>query len=222
MPACSLWSSLTLAPGRLADYAALRPFHYRPGRPGATTRVFVATFDNGRAPPVRAGVLVEAMPALACGARAVALPGRYDRLDPLVAAARLNRELRTIARVVVHPQFRAIGLGVALVRHLLAHAETPYVEALAAMGRAHPLFARAGMRQVDTPPPAAVVRLAAALVRERLTPEHLFALSPDDLSPFLRRELRHFARDKPAGPAAWLAEARTRALSTPLYYLWPP
>ncbi|MGB7158168.1 MAG: GNAT family N-acetyltransferase [Tepidisphaeraceae bacterium] len=59
-----------------------------------------------------------------------------------------NAHVRTISRVVVHPQFRALGLASELVRTLIAHCPTRYVEASAVMARVHPFFAAAGMRAV--------------------------------------------------------------------------
>lgn len=63
-----------------------------------------------------------------------------------------NANLRTISRVVVHPQFRSLGLAAALVRHICNHCPTRYVEALAVMGRAHPFFEKAGMTRIDPSP----------------------------------------------------------------------
>ncbi|HVT87404.1 MAG TPA: GNAT family N-acetyltransferase, partial [Tepidisphaeraceae bacterium] len=60
-----------------------------------------------------------------------------------------NEQIRTISRVVVHPQFRSIGLSSVLVRCLIQQCSTRYVEALAQMGRAHPFFEKAGMRRID-------------------------------------------------------------------------
>lgn len=59
--------------------------------------------------------------------------------------ALLNAEVRCISRVIVHPSFRGLGIGVGLVRHALDTATTPYTEAIAAMGWVHPLFEKAGM-----------------------------------------------------------------------------
>ncbi len=112
------------------------------------------------------------------------------RLD----AARLNREMRTIARVVVHPIFRSVGLAVQLVRHLLDRAETPYVEALAAMGRVHPFFSRAGMTAFDRPALPDAVRVLAAMDRESVRPIDLVDPERLTLSPFLLGEFRRFAR----------------------------
>src|SRR5437762_3018481 len=72
-------------------------------------------------------------------------------------------EVGTIARVVVVPRFRGIGLGVALVRQALARAETRYVEALAVMGRVQPFFEKAGMRRYERPVGPEAVRVLAAV-----------------------------------------------------------
>jgi GNAT superfamily N-acetyltransferase len=224
---CTLWDGLTIEQGTPADYTPFKAFHYRGGRPGAVTRVFVARYreaDLGRADAQRglpAGILIEALPALACALRSVALPGQFACKDQSLAAARLNRGMRTIARVVVHPAFRSLGLAAELVRHLLKRPETPYIEALAAMGRVHPFFEKAGMTPYDRPALPDAVRLTAALEAQGLAPLDLITLTPEKLSPFLQRELLRFARKRQAlTPAAALAEARTRLLSQPVYYLW--
>jgi GNAT superfamily N-acetyltransferase len=73
-----------------------------------------------------------------------------------------NAHVRTISRVVVHPQFRGLGLASELVRKLIEVCPTRYVEASAIMAHVHPFFEAAGMRRVtsdererdDTPMPA--------------------------------------------------------------------
>jgi len=61
----------------------------------------------------------------------------------------INRHVRTISRVIVHPQFRSLGLSSLLVRCLCKHCDTRYIEALAMMGRAIPFFERAGMKRYE-------------------------------------------------------------------------
>jgi len=51
--------------------------------------------------------------------------------------------------VIVHPQFRSLGLSSILARWMCEQCDTRYVEALAAMGRAHPFFERAGMTRFE-------------------------------------------------------------------------
>jgi hypothetical protein len=61
-------------------------------------------------------------------------------------ARRLNRELRVLKRLVIHPDVRGCGLGHWLVRQTLPLVGTPFVECLAAMGAVNPVFVKAGMR----------------------------------------------------------------------------
>jgi len=68
---------------------------------------------------------------------------------PRERAAFVNAHVRTISRVVVHPQFRGLGLASELVRKLIEVCPTRYVEASAVMAHVHPFFAAAGMRRVN-------------------------------------------------------------------------
>jgi hypothetical protein len=99
-------------------------------------------FRNSNFPPLIA-VAVLSYPTLNCRAREHAL--HLHQLQPKDRYRFLNQNLRTISRVIIHPQFRSLGLASALVQKLCLESKTPYVEALAAMGRAHPLFQKAGM-----------------------------------------------------------------------------
>jgi len=47
----------------------------------------------------------------------------------------LNQEFSIISRVVLHPKYRAIGLGARLVKETLSKVGTKYVEAIAVMAR---------------------------------------------------------------------------------------
>jgi GNAT superfamily N-acetyltransferase len=64
--------------------------------------------------------------------------------------ALVNAHVRTISRVVVHPQFRGLGLASELVRKLIEVCPTRYVEASAVMVHVHPFFEAAGMRRVTS------------------------------------------------------------------------
>src|SRR5271170_3214754 len=95
---CTVWDHLRIGEGMTADYAAMKAFHYRSGRPGGVKRVFVAQYcgpglglesampravaDGGllgsaNSGGMVAGVIVEALPSLGCALRSVALPGRF-------------------------------------------------------------------------------------------------------------------------------------------------
>lgn len=138
------------------DYLALARHHYRGGRPGVPVRVLAAR-DGG----VLAGVLVVSMPALNGPWRARAWPSRG--CGKREAARRLNATVRTISRVIVHPRYRGLGVGTALVRAYLAGPDAARCEVIAAMGRYVPFLERAGMRRVNVPRSARDARLAKRL-----------------------------------------------------------
>jgi len=114
---------------------------------------------------VLVGVLVVSRSALSAGARNRATGGRYGTAGMgRVATARLiNRELRVISRVVVAPNWRGLGLASRLVAEALPQIGTPYVEAMAAMGRVHPFFEQAGMTAYPQSPSPQGERLRACL-----------------------------------------------------------
>ena len=136
--------------GCARDYERLKRFHYRGNRPATWADVWVAEYfraASGDADGRVVAVGVLSYPTIALHARdeALGLRGMEER----ARIAFVNANVRTISRVVVHPQFRSVGLAVALVRCLIGQCETRYVEALAVMGKAHPFFEKAGMRRID-------------------------------------------------------------------------
>jgi GNAT superfamily N-acetyltransferase len=104
------------------------------------------SIDRARDRLVAVAVLSYPVPSSLGRRAALGITG--SRADELRFA---NRQVRTISRVIVHPQFRSLGLATRLVRCICAQCDTRYVEAMAVMGRAHPLFERGGMRRVDPP-----------------------------------------------------------------------
>lgn len=131
--------------GAAADYRRLARFHYAPSAPAsfALTIAIDHLIGPGRR-VVAVGVL--SYPALNCRPREQALALRQVPREWRYVI--LNRHLRTISRVIVHPQYRGVGLATSVVRCLLAQAPTRYVEAISRLATHHPLFERAGMRKV--------------------------------------------------------------------------
>ncbi len=228
--------AVTLRSGSLKDYKALAGFHYLPNHPVTATRVLVFEVDRPTIGqrfigccdlPQVIGVLVESYPALSCALRELALGNRYrDMPDPKQAARLLNREMRCISRVVVHPQWRGLGLAVKLVRHALASMTTRYTEALAAMGQVHPFFRKAGMTEYRRWPHRKDQRLLDALSACGIQPWQLadvsnlrIRLHGNGAAPALvRRELARWAHPL-RDPVEQLQRARDRLVRQPLYYL---
>jgi len=239
LPAASVADRLVLRAGTLRDDGALAGFHYLNRRPATATRV-LALVDEAETVTQRArragmrgardrpaaddrvvGVLVESLPALGCALRDEALGGRYGRLDRRDAARLLNAEMRCISRVVVHPQWRGLGLAVRLVREALATMTTPYCEALAAMGRVHPFFELAGMTAYRRWPHDRDQRLLDALSYTGVEPWQLASAARMRRhvdTPVVRAELCRWAGRGVSIDAA-LRAARERLLCEPVYYL---
>jgi len=136
-----------------ADYRALESFHYLPRRPATWAGVWVVRFtpDPGVSRLVAVGVLSWPVPTSVAREAFFHLRGRSYR-ERLQFA---NRHLRTISRVVVHPQFRSLGLASLIVRRMCEHCPTRYTEAMAVMSQVHPLFEAGGMTRVGSSSPDA-------------------------------------------------------------------
>jgi hypothetical protein len=139
---------LVVTAGTIHDYRTLERFHYVPGRPATCAAVWTARYTDrpGTIPRV-VGVVVLSYPSAFGAARHRAFNLRAMPLRERLRWA--NANLRTISRVVVHPQFRSIGLSGVLIAHACANAPTRYLEACARMGHVHPMFERAGMHRID-------------------------------------------------------------------------
>lgn len=145
-PIISLKSRLRIERGCIRDYDRFAGMHYRNrDRLGFVDRVFVLRdVDHDQA----LGIVVYGMPALQLRARNMVTGGRFIR-DPGL----LNREVRVLKRLVLHPDIRGCGLGHYLVEQTLPRAGVRFVECLAAMGEVNPVFDKAGMRRVATVTP---------------------------------------------------------------------
>jgi len=137
--ATSFVATARVEPGALRDYELFAPMHYRTGdRLGFVDRVFVL-----REAGETLGVAVYAMPPIE-----LALRNRATRNRFVGNPQRLNREVRILRRLVMHPDVRGCGLGHWFVRRTLPQIGTRFVESLAAMGSINPVLERAGMCRV--------------------------------------------------------------------------
>jgi GNAT superfamily N-acetyltransferase len=131
---CSFVKEMRIEEGSIEDYRKLSIFHYRTSHCPAPRRIFVL-----RRRDELCGVIVYSWSPPNTFGRSKVWKGNFQKLQ---------QELSTITRVVVHPKYRTIGLGIKLVKETLPLAPTPCVETIAVMARYNPFFEKAGMQKV--------------------------------------------------------------------------
>ena len=90
-------------------------------------------------------------------ASAVAMRSRYFGLRNPGGRAALNERLWVLRRVVLHPAYRGAGVAAAFVRRACGLCPADWVEVLAVMGHANPVFERAGFARVGAARPGGPV-----------------------------------------------------------------
>lgn len=259
MHTCSLHRELEIVPGDMNDYERLAPYHYRADRPAVISGVFVAKrrrshrgpcdragFLAGDAPitalrlPRRvgnrgaAGVIVYAMPNPRLELRGVATNHRFAGLDRQTELALLNRHVRCIARVIIEPHFRGMGLAQRLVRETMPRLNVPIIEALGVMPLVNPFLEKAGMKVFPPRVPVEHVALLEALSAVGIEENHL--VDPDAVqakldrlagpaTDFVEAHIRHFLKSHGTRRAMPAGLERTRYLlgklaHRPAYYIW--
>ena len=133
---CSLVKEMHVEEGTKEDYEKLARFHYRDSRLFAYQKIFVLKRGEETA-----GVIVYGSPP-------IAVSGRRKAFGRNLSIQEINRDLTRISRVVVHPKYRTIGLGVKVVAETLPLAGKPYVETIAVMAKYNRFFERAGMQKI--------------------------------------------------------------------------
>jgi len=150
---CSLTKEMQIVEGSAEDWRKLAGFHYRSHKIVAPRKIFCLKRGGELC-----GVIVYCYPPPTCFGRRLVLPK--------MSMKELNEKLSIISRVVVHPKYRTISLGVKLVKETLAKAGTPYVEMPAVMAKYNPFGEKAGMRKIaEQPPPKEALAIAEILQR---------------------------------------------------------
>src|SRR3954462_2185867 len=93
--------------GRASDYHALAPYHYLAKAPATWAGIWVVRYRPAHPTRARSRVVAVAVlswPAPSSLPREAAL-GRLGRFDRTANLRFANRHVRTISRVIVHPQF---------------------------------------------------------------------------------------------------------------------
>jgi len=233
---CSIHRELEIVPGDLGDYEPLATYHYRDSRPVAVKAVYAIRPKRplgslGRRP---VGAIVYTMPNPRIELRTIATGGIFSGLDRHSELELLNRHVRCIARVVIEPRVRGIGLAVRLVRETMPRLDVPIVEALGVMPLVNPFLERAGLQPFEPRIPVEHVELLEALgavgieeedlvdperVQERL--EQLARPARD----FMEVRLRRFLKSHGSRRTLPRGIERTRYVlgkltHRPTYYIW--
>jgi ABC-type transport system involved in cytochrome c biogenesis ATPase subunit/GNAT superfamily N-acetyltransferase len=202
---CSLVKEMRVEKGSTKDWRALAGFHYRSHRISAPRNIFCLKRGDELC-----GVIVYGYPPSASFGRRLVLPRMTMR--------ELNKKLSVISRVVVHPKYRTVGLGVKLVKDTLSLAGTDCVEMSAVMAKYNPFAEKAGMKKVTEQAPAKeavkIVNLLGSMGFEpvslgslKYVYERLLAMRPSEVQKvreaFLKsrhpRFLKDFSYDLPYG-----------------------
>ncbi|MDD5134902.1 MAG: hypothetical protein PHP01_05780, partial [Phycisphaerae bacterium] len=145
---CTIKKYLKIVPGTIADYKPLARFHYRDSRTGPVAAVYkiIDTHPMRSQTAPLVGVIIYSMPVYAVQLRNIATGGLFTKLGSGSTAMQLvNNNVRTIARVVIEPRYRGLGLAHRLIEETMPLLNMAYIEALAVMGKVNPFFERAGM-----------------------------------------------------------------------------
>lgn len=223
----SLRRRAVIETGSVRDYRIFSPMHYRHRDGlGFVDKVFLLRDRTGGDP---LGILVFAHAPRELSLRNRATAGRFIR-----NMRRLNRELRILRRLVMHPDVRGCGLGHWFVRKTLPRVGVRFIECLAVMGAVNPVFERAGMTRIGRCPlPAgrlAMLRRMKELKVDPFAPDfprriarcprvrRLVEKTIMDWVRGLHGSVRYEAQGRP--PTELTRAFRQLIGAPPVYYLW--
>ena len=236
MHTCSLHRKLQIVEGDMKDYESLAMYHYRDSRPVAVKAVFALKIKGRVAPRDNrpAGVIVYTMPNPRVELRDVATDGLFSGLDRQSELSLINRNIRCIARVVIEPRYRGIGLASRLVRQTMPRLNVPVIEALGVMPSVNPFLEKAGMKPYVPPVPLHHVDLlesfsAVGIEEEDLVYPKLVQAKMDALPwpacDFLEIRIEQFLKSHGRRRTMLPDLNRTRYIlgkltRRPVYYIW--
>lgn len=223
----SMLRSLIIEQGFKRDYDPFAEQHYRRADElGFVDKLFVLRERRSRE---TLGVVVYAHGPLELGLRNQATEKRFVR-NPQA----LNRQLRILRRLVIHPDVRGCGLGRHLVRKTMPLVGTPYIECLAGLGLFTTVFVNAGMTPIGQCRPSPRTTQALAALRQ-MDVDPLGQQFEQNVArkPAVHRIVAGVVRDWYAATTGGGAERVARQSpellarlfrgllgSTPTYYLW--
>ena len=238
MKKCTVTTHLQITKGTLADYKSLAHFHYRSGNLGPIAAVYKIVDTRSAVVMLNpvVGVIVYSMPAPAIHLRNIATGGLFSGLgDKAMAMRFVNNNIRCISRVVLEPRYRGLGLAQRLITETMSKLNTPYIEALAVMGKVNPFFEKAGMLKFEAKPNQRCLKMteifSAVGIDEKdfidtVKVNALIEALPKRARDFLERNIRNFlAAYGRKGRKIQHSIERTEMIlnklsARPVYYLW--
>jgi len=237
MRSCSVVKKLQILSGGLDDYKELAHYHYRGGRIGPFTAIFVlrpAKTSTARLGTKAVGVIVYTMPSPGLELRNIATGNLFAGFDRAARLALVNKNIRCIGRVIIEPRFRGLGLASRLVRETISAINVPIVEAMAVMGLVNPFFEKAGMSKYTAKMPARCVQLSEAfsmvgIEKEELIDSRKVQQKLDKLqgtqAEFIELQIKYFLQSygkrRNMPPCLERTEfALSKLTFRPVYYIW--
>jgi len=146
---CTILRNVVIEEGSIRDFRSLEFWHYKGGFRGWRSKIYRARIGGKIV-----GVVLYVYPHMYLRARFNALPhlkeilenSRREYLDYI------NGCFRRLARIIVHPKYRGVGLAVRIVRETMPLLNVPYIECVAVMPRYNPFLSHAGMIQIEVEP----------------------------------------------------------------------
>ena len=247
METCTVTKNLEIIEGSKDDYESLSHYHYREQHLGPYAAIFAikGTFRTA-AKLTTVSVIVYSMPTAGAQMRDAAMGGLFAGLDKDTRLKLINKNIRTISRVIIEPRFRSLGLAIRLVKETMPLMNVPFIETLAVMGQVNPFFEKAGMTRFDPPVSADCIRLIEAfsavgideqdLINPQIVQKKMNSMVDTRCSPapascrqgmleFIEREMTRFLQ--PFGQRRLMPPGieRTKFILSkltdrPVYYLW--
>ncbi len=133
-------NDITIEEGSSLDYSKLKDYHYRQAHLPAVKKIYRMLYRDKLI-----GVMVISYPHLTLKARNIYTGNAYAKMSK-ENCDRLNADFECIARVIIDPVFRGIGLAHYFVeQYLEKFAQTKYVETISVLSTSNPFFEKAGM-----------------------------------------------------------------------------
>ena len=151
---CSVAGNVTVRESNREEYGKLSHLHYRNAKAPVPYRFYALELVGELI-----GVIVYSYPP-------VHARGRKDAVGYTPNLTELNQDWTQISRVVIHPKYRSIGLGIKLVKESLRLQGRKHVELTAVMAQYNPFAEKAGMKPILLTTPHKTVLQALEELKE--------------------------------------------------------